>query len=416
MMLKNAPDNTHPPMGLRRSIATSSQAISIYFNQIVYDLRRKGEDVTTLSLGEAFFDIPIFDFYKLDYTKGYHYSDSQGLPELRAKLASYYVKHYGAAVDPDRELLISAGSKPLIFMAMLSVMEAGDEVLIHEPAWLSYPEQASLAGLTSGYIPFNCPIESFYKNFSSKTRMLIVNNPNNPAGKLYTRDELLKLYEQCRPRGIYLMVDEAYSDFVIDSSFTSMATVVPSKDGVIVVNSLSKNMGISGWRIGYIISSENVIQTVLKVNQHLITCAPTILLQYCTKYFEEIISLTLPQVRDVVEKRKRVEKMIADLGMVCLQGGTTFYFFVSIQDYSGTSLEFSLSLLLEEKISVVPGSAYGKSTDRFVRISIGTESEERIWEALVVIKRHIEKHKYDKFSINSRLKAIDQRLLSEIET
>ena len=88
------------------------------------------------------------------------------------------------------------------------------------------------------------------------------------------------------PGGIYVMVDEAYSDFVVDSNFTSMAAVVPNKDGVIVVNSLSKNMGISGWRIGYIISSEDVIQTVLKVNQHLITCAPTILLQYCTKYFE----------------------------------------------------------------------------------------------------------------------------------
>ena len=415
-MFKSASNHTLPAMGLRQSIATSPQAISIYFNQIVYDLRRKGEDVTTLSLGEAFFDIPIFDFYKLDYTKGYHYSDSQGLPELRAKLASYYIKEYGATVDPDKELLISAGSKPLIFMAMLSVMEAGDEVIIHEPAWLSYPEQASLAGLTCGYIPFNCPVESFHKHFSSKTRMLIVNNPNNPAGKLYSRDELLSLYDQCRSRGIYVMVDEAYSDFVVDSSFTSMATVVPNKDGVIIVNSLSKNMGISGWRIGYIISSENVIQTVLKVNQHLITCAPTILLQYCTKYFEEIISVTLPQVRDVVDKRKRVEKMISDLGMVCLPGGTTFYFFVSIQGYSGTSLEFSLSLLLEEKISVVPGSAYGKSTDRFVRISIGTESEERIWEALVVIRRHIEKHKYDQLSIESRLKAIDQKPLSEIET
>lgn len=415
-MLNSASNHTLPPMGLRQSIATSPQAISIYFNQIVYDLRRKGEDVTTLSLGEAFFDIPIFDFYKLDYTKGYHYSDSQGLPELRAKLASYYIKEYGATVDPDKELLISAGSKPLIFMAMLSVMEAGDEVIIHEPAWLSYPEQASLAGVTCSYIPFNCPVDSFHKHFSNKTRMLIVNNPNNPAGKLYSRDELLSLYDQCRSRGIYVMVDEAYSDFVVDSSFTSMATVVPNKDGVIVVNSLSKNMGISGWRIGYIISSESVIQTVLKVNQHLITCAPTILLQYCTKYFEEIISVTLPQVRDVVEKRKRVEKMISDLGMVCLPGGTTFYFFVSIQGYSGTSQEFSLSLLLEEKISVVPGSAYGKSTDRFVRISIGTESEERIWEALVVIRRHIEKHKYDKLSIERRLKAIDQKPLSEIET
>ena len=115
----------------------------------------------------------------------------------------------------------------------------------------------------------------------------------------------------------------------------------------------------------------------------------------------------------MVEKRKRVEKMISDLSMVCLPEAYV-YFFVSIQGYSGTSLEFSLSHSLG-KISVVPGSAYGKSTDRFVRISIGTESEERIWEALVIIRRHIEKHKYDKLSIESRLKAIDQKPLSEIE-
>ena len=93
------------------------------------------------------------------------------------------------------------------------------------------PEQASLAGLICGYIPFNCPIESFHKHFSDKTRMLIVNNPNNPVGKLYSRDELLSLYDQCRSWGIYVMVDEAYSDFVVDGSFTSMASVVPNKDG-----------------------------------------------------------------------------------------------------------------------------------------------------------------------------------------
>ena len=177
------------------------------------------------------------------------------------------------------------------------------------------------------------------------------------------------------------MVDEAYSDFVTGDDFVSMATIVPSKDGIIVVNSLSKNMGISGWRIGYVIAAEVVIETILKVNQHLVTCAPTLLLQYCTKYFDEIISITLPQVNDVVNKRQEVTKMIDELGMMRLDGGTTFYFFLGLQNYSGTSLEFSLSLLLEEGISVVPGSAYGKSTDRFVRMSIGTESEERIWEA-----------------------------------
>ena len=416
MISISASKTGYPQMQLRQSIVESPQAISIYFNQIVYDLRRRGEDVTTLSLGEAFFDIPMFDFSKLDFTKGYHYSDAQGLPELRTKLATYYQKYYKASVDPDRELLISAGSKPLIFMAMLSVMEVGSEVLIHEPAWLSYPEQASLAGLTCNFIPFDCPVENFHQYFSAETRMVIINNPNNPAGKLYSQDELKSIYRQCRSRGIYVMVDEAYSDFVAENEFNSMATIVPNKDGIIVVNSLSKNMGISGWRIGYIVAAEEVINAVLKVNQHLITCAPTLLLQYCTKYFDDIISITLPQVADVVRKRERIAKMIDDLGMSRLPGGNTFYFFLSIEKYAGTSLEFSMSLLLEENISVVPGSAYGVSTDRFVRISIGTESEERIWESLIIIKRHIEKQHYEKDLVEHRLKLIGHEPLERVDT
>jgi aspartate/methionine/tyrosine aminotransferase len=182
--------------------------------------------------------------------------------------------------------------------------------------------------------------------------------------------------------------------------------VVPDKDGIVVVNSLSKNMGISGWRIGYVIASPPVIKSLLKVNQHLITCAPTILLQYCSRYFDDIISVTLPQVREVVKKRARVALMMDDLGLARLPGGTTFYFFVSIGDYSGTSMEFALSLLLEYNIAVVPGSAYGASTDRFIRVSIGTESEERIWEALIIIKRHIKTHRYDAESTARRLAAM----------
>lgn len=395
-----------PAMPIRKDVAAIPQAISIYFNQIVYDLKRRGQDVTTLSLGEAFFDIPMMDFNKLDFNKGYHYSDSQGLPELRHKLADYYATHYGAPVSADDELLISAGSKPLIYMLMLTLLEPGDQVLIHEPAWLSYPEQARMVGAQPGFIPYDCPIEKFQDHFTARTRMLVINNPNNPAGRLYTMDELRALYEQCRPRGIYIMVDEAYSDFVVDEPFHSMAKVIPDKDGIVVVNSLSKNMGISGWRIGYVIASPPVITNLLKVNQHLITCAPTILLQYCSRYFDDIISVTLPQVRDVVEKRARVAAMMDELGLGRLPGGTTFYFFVNIGDYAGTSMQFALSLLLEHNISVVPGSAYGASTDRFVRVSIGTESEERIWEALIVIKRHIKTHRYDAAAVARRLAAL----------
>jgi aminotransferase len=380
-------------------------ALSIYINQIVYDLRRRRQDVVVLSLGEAFFSIPLYDFGELDAGKCYHYSDSQGIPELRAKIASYYGKYYDAPVDPERELLITAGSKAAIFMAMQATMNPGDELLIHEPAWLSYQEQARLVGATPRFIPFDCSPRDFGAWITPLTRMLVINNPNNPAGRVYSRAELTDLYEQCWERGVYLLVDEAYSDFVVDEPFVSLAQVAPDKVGAIVVNSLSKNMGLSGWRVGYTIAHADLIRQLLKINQHLITCAPSILLYYLARYFDDTIAVTLPQVRQVVEKRKRIAGSMDTLNLKRLGGASTFYFFVSIEDFPGSDMEFALSLLLESGISVVPGSAYGASTSRFVRISVGTEPEERIDRALLVIRDLIRTKEFD----HDRLRALLER-------
>jgi aspartate aminotransferase/aminotransferase len=375
-----------PALQISDKVRSIPQALSIYINQLVYDLRRRSEDVITLSLGEAFFDIPLFDFSKIDVTKGYHYSDSQGIPTLRNKIAHFYKTQYDTPINGEKEILITAGSKPAIFMAMQAVVNPGDDIAIHEPAWLSYQEQAKLNGASVTFIPYDCDIANLGNFLSPRTRMLIVNNPNNPAGRVYTREELEQLYAECRPRGVYILIDEAYSDFVGDEAFHSLAKIVPDKDGIIIANSLSKNLGMSGWRIGYLISEESLIQEILKLNQHLITCAPSMLLYYVDHYFDDIINITLPQVRDVVEKRRRVAAVMDELGLKRLSGGATFYFFASIEDFPGTSLDFALEMLLDHAVAVVPGSAYGASTSRFIRISIGTESEERISEALALIR------------------------------
>jgi aspartate aminotransferase/aminotransferase len=143
---------------------------------------------------------------------------------------------------------------------------------------------------------------------------------------------------------------------------------------------------MSGWRLGYVISSPEFIRVLLKANQHVITCAPSILMYYAARYFDDIIKITLPQVHLVTEKRARVADMIDELGMKCLAGTSTFYFFIDIGAYAGTSSDFAITLLAEQMISIVPGSAYGESTDRFIRMGIGAESEERIWEALNLIR------------------------------
>ncbi|OGI17026.1 MAG: hypothetical protein A2287_00030 [Candidatus Melainabacteria bacterium RIFOXYA12_FULL_32_12] len=401
--------NNLPKMQLSDKVKNIPEALSIYINQIVYDQKRRGVDITTLSLGEAFFDIPLFDFKKLDLAKGYHYSESQGILELRQKIANYYEKYYNASVDYKNEIIISAGSKPIIFMAMQAVLNYGDEALIHEPAWLSYQEQLRLAGAEPKFIPYNSNIEDFHKYFTPKTKMLIINNPNNPAGWMYSKEDLISLYNQCRPRGIYILVDEAYSDFVVDKQFCSLANIIPNKDGIIVINSLSKNLGMSGWRVGYAISSPDVIEYILKVNQHLITCASSVLLYYLAKYFDRIISITLPQVTEVVEKRKRIANFMNNLGLKPLNGHSTFYFFVSIENFPETSLNFALYLLFKHGIAVVPGLAYGSSTERFIRISIGTESEERIHDALSTIKDLINAKDFDVDFVNRKLNEFGYR-------
>ena len=401
-------------MQISNRVSSISEALSIYINQIVYDLSRRGKDIITLSLGEAFFDIPLFDFHKLDVNKGYHYSDSQGIPQLRQKISEYYQKYYRASVDPDRELLISAGSKPLIYFAMQATVNPGEEVLIHEPAWLSYQEQLRLLDAKPAFIPFDCPVSDFEKYYNDSTRLIIINNPNNPAGRVYSREDLSLLYQQCRKRGIYVLVDEAYSDFAINNEFVSMAEIVPDKDGVIIVNSLSKNMGVSGWRVGYIITNESLIPHLLKLNQHLITCAPTILLQYLTYYFEKIINITLPQVEEVVKKRAEIAKMLDELAFKYLEGASTFYFFVNIEDFPGSSTDFAMHLLLEEGIAVVPGSAYGQSTERFVRVSIGAESLERIWQALVSMRDLIDSKNFDQTKINLMLSEIGMEPFEDV--
>ena len=149
------------------------EALSIYFNQIVYDLKAKGVDIITLSLGEAYFDIPLYDFNKLDLEKCHHYSDSRGSLKLRQKICDYYFKNYDAKINFKDEILISAGSKPLIYMALLTILNKNEEVLVFEPAWLSYAEQIKLAGGKEKYIHYNDSVDKVEYQLT-KTKLLVL--------------------------------------------------------------------------------------------------------------------------------------------------------------------------------------------------------------------------------------------------
>ena len=366
------------------------EALSIYFNQIVYDLKAKGVDIITLSLGEAYFDIPLYDFNKLDLEKCHHYTDSRGSLKLRQKICDYYYKNYDAKINFKDEILISAGSKPLIYMALLAILNKNEEVLVFEPAWLSYAEQIKLAGGKEKYIHYNDSVDKVEKMINSKTKAIIINNPNNPAGRYYSKSEIKKLILIAKRKKIWVIIDEAYSDFM-EKKFYSAFNFIKMYSNIIVINSLSKNFGISGWRIGYAISNSRFISNLLKLNQHLITCAPSILMNYLELYFDDLIKITKPQIKNLIKKRNKIKKYLTKNNFVFLEGSSTFYFFIKLDDYKFDILNLCLYLLLKYNIAVVPGQAYGSSTKKFIRLSIGTETEERIFDSIRIINSILKK-------------------------
>lgn len=367
-----------------------AQALSIRYNNLVYDMKSRGEDVIVLSLGEAFFDIPLFRFDDLPMPDGYHYSHSRGVPELRRRLAEYYGERYGVPVNPADEIIVTAGSKIAIHMSLMAILNPGDEALVLEPAWVSYTEQVKLCHAVPVMVPHDAGIFRLGEFITARTRVIIVNNPNNPSGKLLTAEELAFLHELADEHGLFILSDEAYSDFVPDDSFISLGAGDPEKRHTLICNSMSKNHGMSGWRLGYVIGRPAVIDEVLKINQHLVTCPPTILQYYLERHFAEVLEITRPQIAEVVRRRGELAAFMDARGMTYLPGDSTFYFFVSIERAGVPSEAFCTRLLTEHGVSTVPGIGYGDSCDGFIRVSVGTESMERTRRGIVLVDELIE--------------------------
>ncbi len=387
------------------------QATSIRYNNLVYEMKSRGEDVIVMSLGEAHFDIPLFTFDDLPFPTIYHYSHSRGIPELRQCIAKYFAEEYDFIFDPEKEIIITAGSKAAIHMAFMSILNPGDEVLIWEPYWVSYTEQVKLCYGIPVTIPYYVEVFDYENYITDKTKCIIINNPNNPRGKIFTEEELKYLLMLAKKHDLYILSDEAYSDFVLDpTEFISLGKMDATLGHSIVCNSISKNYGISGWRLGYVITNADLTNQILKVNQHLITCPATILEHYIARHFFEIIKITKPQILDVVDTRRRIAEYMDEIGLKYLPGNATFYFLVSIEDSKLRSEEFCTRLLNEYRVSTVPGLGYGPSCDRHIRVSVGTEPWDRMIKAINSIKKLIDEtlcfpDKYD-FSLVDKVASI----------
>ena len=356
-------------------------ASSIELNELVYAMKDNGREPIVLSYGEAPFKFDALSFNGIDFNEGAHYSESMGVKSFRKRLAEYHLLKHASVLQID-QIMVTVGSKIASYLALLAILNNGDEVLLHEPSWVSYQEHAKLCGASVRFISFQERAQEFSTHFRAETKVLILNNPNNPRGYLYSKEEILLCAKQCLLSGIYLIIDESYSDFIEDGSFYSATNLVNEYENVIVLNSISKNLGLSGWRIGYLIANTNFINNVLKLNQHLITCAPTILQNYLAVNFFKILAEIKLQMAELMAKRKRVQVILKKLGIEFLDGVGTFYFFLNLEKYHINAKDLSIELLKSKEVAVIPGNAYGENLKDFVRISIGVESEERIEEGL----------------------------------
>ena len=374
---------------LNKIITSIPQASSIYWNQLASD-RKKKKKVTILSLGEAFFKIKKYNLNKfLRKEENYHYSNSRGLEGLRNKIKILYNKNYGGHLNSIDQILVSAGSKILSYFVFLLILNKGDEVITTEPAWLSYREQIKICGGKITYIKIKSDIEKLEKLVNKKTKIFLLNNPNNPTGRLYTKDEVQYISEVCKKNKIYFVCDEAYSDFLSEQNkFYSACHFDKNLSHTIIVNSLSKNFGMSGWRLGYVIANNMIINKLLILNQHLITCAPTILQTYVSENFDELYKENLKKIKILIKKREKVIKLLRKLNIKFIIGETTFYFFLEIPKKINVN-KLCKILLFKRNLSLVPGDAYGKNVKNYLRMSIGTESFLTIKKALVVLKNYL---------------------------
>jgi aspartate aminotransferase/aminotransferase len=227
-------------------------------------------------------------------------------------------------------------------------------------------------------MPYSTTSKEFENYFENKTKVLVLNNPNNPRGLLYTEQEIRDCAALCKERDAFLLIDESYSDFIGEGNFFSVASLIHEFNNVVALNSISKNFGLSGWRVGYLISNQDFLEYAGRINRHLITCAPTILQNYLATNFDKLLNSTRGQLLDLMVKRKEVKKMLDRLGIKYLPGDSTFYFFLDLREYSIEAKSFCLDLLQSDNVAIIPGNAYGNNLKDFLRISFGVESLERI--------------------------------------
>ncbi len=356
--------------------------------EIAKKLEASGVKVLRFDIGDLNFNTPshIIDAATEAARRGMvHYVSARGLPEFRRAVADRYRSRYGVEVSPDN-VVPTPGAKFGIYAAIAAIADPGDEVVVVSPCWVSYEGIAKFLGVKPVFVrsreDFVPDIEAIKGALSSRTRAIVINSPNNPSGVVYPKEVIKAIAELAEDAGVYLISDEIYDDIVFEGEVVTPLNYM-SLERCIVVNGFSKAYAMTGWRLGYVIASKEVIDGVVKVLQNAVSCVPPFIQYagYIALTSEESRKFISQLVNELRRRRDELYKVLSKfsdvIGVVKPQGA--FYYFIDISRFGKSSREFSMYLAEKHGITTVPGAAFG-GYDTHIRLSYGSVTVEEIRE------------------------------------
>ena len=343
-----------------------------------FDIVNEMEDAISLGVGEPDFDTPwhIRDegIYSLEKGRTF-YTSNAGLKELKVEITKYIQRTQNVSYNADSEVIVTVGGSEAIDIALRAMINPGEEVLIPQPSYVSYEPCAILAGADPVIIElkaeneFRLTAQELRNAITDKTKALILPFPNNPTGAIMEKEDLEAIAEVIREKDIFIISDEIYAELTYKGKHVSIISLPGMKERTVLINGFSKSYAMTGWRLGYACAPAEIMEQMLKIHQFAIMCAPT------TSQYAAVEALRngdddVAMMRESYNQRRRyLMHAFKEMGLECFEPYGAFYVFPSIKEFGMTSEEFANRLLQEEKVAVVPGTAFGDCGEGFLRIS-----------------------------------------------
>lgn len=364
-----------------------------------FDLVQEMPDAISLGVGEPDFDTPWHireeGIFSLERGRTF-YTSNAGLLELRKAISAYLKRKQRLDYDPLHEVLVTVGGSEGIDLALRAMLNPGDEVILPEPCYVSYLPCIKLADGVPVTInlkeenEFKLTPEELLGAITDKTKILILSYPNNPTGAIMTRSDLEPLVKIIKEKDIFVISDEIYAELTYQMDHCSIASFPGMRERTIVVNGFSKSFAMTGWRLGFAVGPENILKQMTKIHQFAIMAAPTTS-QYAAIEAMENGDDDVELMRKSYNQRRRfLLNQFQEMGLRCFEPRGAFYMFPCIKEFGMTSEEFANRFLQEEKVAVVPGTAFGDCGEGFLRVSYAYSIEE-LKVALERMKRFIER-------------------------